>query len=33
MDNLMTDALVLGAQMEKKTIDTEVILADALDRP
>lgn len=23
----MTDALALGAQMEKKTIDTEVILA------
>lgn len=27
VDNLMTDALALGAQMEKKTIDTEVILA------
>jgi type II secretory pathway predicted ATPase ExeA len=27
VDNLMTDALVLGAQMDKKTIDTEVILA------
>ena len=27
MDNLMTNALTLGAQMEKKVIDTEVILA------
>lgn len=27
VDNLMTDVLVLGAQMDKKTIDTEVILA------
>lgn len=27
VDNLMTDALALGAQMDKKTIDTEVILA------
>ena len=27
VDNLMTNALVLGAQMDKKTIDTEVILA------
>ncbi len=27
VDNLMTDALALGAQMEKKSIDTEVILA------
>ena len=27
VDNLMTDALALGAQMEKKTIDTEIILA------
>ncbi len=27
VDNLMTDALVPGAQMDKKTIDTEVILA------
>ena len=27
VDNLMTDALTLGAQMGKKTIDTEVILA------
>ena len=27
VDNLMTNALTLGAQMEKKAIDTEVILA------
>ena len=27
VDNLMTDALALGAQMEKNSIDTEVILA------
>ena len=27
VDNLMTNALTLGAQMEKKVIDTEVILA------
>lgn len=27
VDNLMTDALALGEQMEKKSIDTEVILA------
>lgn len=27
VDNLMTNALTLGAQMDKKTIDTEVILA------
>lgn len=27
VDNLMTDALALGAQMEKKSIDTDVILA------
>ena len=27
VDNLMTDALVLGAQMDKKSIDAEVILA------
>lgn len=27
IDNLMTDALALGAQMDKKTIDPEVILA------
>ena len=27
VDNLMTDALTLGAQMEKKVIDTDVILA------
>ena len=27
VDNLMTSALTLGAQMDKKTIDTEVILA------
>ena len=27
IDNLMTDALALGSQMEKKTIDAEVILA------
>ena len=27
VDNLMTDALTLGAQMEKKVIDMDVILA------
>lgn len=27
IDNLMTDALTLGSQMDKKTIDAEVILA------
>ena len=27
IDNLMTDALTLGAQLEKKTIDSEIILA------
>lgn len=27
VDNLMTDALALGAQMDKKTIDADVILA------
>lgn len=27
VDNLMADALTLGSQMDKKTIDTEVILA------
>ena len=27
IDNLMTDALMLGSQMDKKTIDAEVILA------
>ena len=27
IDNLMTDAIMLGAQMEKKTIDSDVILA------
>lgn len=27
IDNLMTDALALGSQMEKKSIDAEVILA------
>ena len=27
VDNLMTDALTLGAQMDKKVIDTDVILA------
>lgn len=32
IDMLMTDALVLGAQMEKKTIDAEVIMAAANSR-
>lgn len=27
IDNLMSDALALGSQMEKKTIDAEVVLA------
>jgi type II secretory pathway predicted ATPase ExeA len=27
IDNLMTDALMLGAQLERKTIDAEIILA------
>lgn len=27
IDNLMTDALALGAQLDKKSIDTDVILA------
>ena len=27
IDNLMTDAFTLGSQMDKKTIDAEVILA------
>jgi type II secretory pathway predicted ATPase ExeA len=27
IDNLMTDVLMLGAQMEKDTIDTEIVLA------
>ncbi len=27
IDNLMTDALTLGSQMDKKTIDAEAILA------
>lgn len=27
VDNLMTDALTLGAQMDRKVIDTDVILA------
>ena len=27
IDNLMTDAIMLGAQMDKKTIDSDVILA------
>jgi type II secretory pathway predicted ATPase ExeA len=29
IDNIMTDAITLGSQMEKKTIDSEVILAAA----
>ena len=32
VDNLMTDALALGAQMGKKTIDTEAILAAVSNR-
>ncbi len=32
VDNLMTNALTLGAQMEKKSIDTEVILASVNSR-
>jgi len=31
-DNLMTNALTLGAQMEKKVIDTEVIPASVISR-
>lgn len=27
IDNMMSDALALGSQMEKKTIDAEVVLA------
>ena len=29
IDNLMTDALTIGAQQDKRTIDSEVILAAA----
>ena len=32
VDNLMTNALTLGAQMDKKSIDTEVILASVNSR-
>ena len=27
IDNIMSDAIVIGSQTDKKTIDTEVILA------
>ena len=32
IDTLMTDALTIGAQMDKKVIDAEVIMAAANNR-